>query len=104
MRHYIELEQRRLVDQFNAIVHPSQHLRNSRSGRRSRRFLEHPYFLRNNLDNNTSNIRTHNNRHRVRFTSINRGYLNDHVSKLIYLIIFLTLDYNYNTLKIFLLV
>lgn len=80
VRNYIE--QRRIVDQFNAMVHNPQHSRNSRSGRRSRRFLEHPYYLRNNLESNIPNIRSHN--RRVRFTSINRGYYHDHVSGLIY--------------------
>ncbi|XP_029346933.1 E3 ubiquitin-protein ligase siah-1 isoform X3 [Acyrthosiphon pisum] len=50
-------------------------LRNPRSGRRSRRFTDHPYFIRNNLDNNPPNNRTIH--RRVRFSSTNRGY-NDH--------------------------
>lgn len=71
------------MDHFNAMAQTPQQLRNSRSGRRSRRYTEHPYFIRNNLDNNPSNNRTHYNR-RVRFSSTNRGY-NDHVSDLIFL-------------------
>jgi len=58
------------------MSHAIHQLRNSRSGRRSRRFTDHPYFIRNNLDNNPSNSRTIH--RRVRFSSTNRGY-NDHV-------------------------
>jgi len=79
VRHYIE--QRRLMNQFNAMVHAPQHSRHSRSGRRSRRFTEHPFIIRNNLDNNPSHARTLN--RRVRFSSTNRGY-SDHVSDLKY--------------------
>ncbi|XP_025204723.1 uncharacterized protein LOC112601353 isoform X4 [Melanaphis sacchari] len=70
-------EQIRSVDHFGTMAHASQQLRNSRSGRRSRRFTEHPYFIRNNLDNNTSisNSRTY--FRRVRFLSSSRGH-NDH--------------------------
>jgi len=72
-----------MLDQFNAMTHAPQHSRNYRSGRRSRRFTEHPFFLRNNLDNSSSNARTFN--RRVRFSSTNRGY-NDLVSDLRYII------------------
>jgi len=71
------IEQRRSVDHFTTMTHATQQSRNSRSGRRSRRFTEHPYFIRNNLDHNPSNSRAIY-RH-VRFSSSNRGY-NDHVS------------------------
>ncbi|XP_022173585.1 E3 ubiquitin-protein ligase siah-1-like isoform X3 [Myzus persicae] len=60
---------------YSSMSHAIHQLRNSRSGRRSRRFTEHPYFIRNNLDNNPSNSRTIH--RRVRFSSTNRGY-NDH--------------------------
>ncbi|XP_060865356.1 uncharacterized protein LOC132941357 isoform X1 [Metopolophium dirhodum] len=60
---------------YSSMSHAIHQLRNSRSGRRSRRFTDHPYFIRNNLDNNPSNNRTIH--RRVRFSSTNRGY-NDH--------------------------
>jgi len=62
---------------YSSMSHAIHQLRNSRSGRRSRRFTDHPYFIRNNLDNNPSNNRTIH--RRVRFSSTNRGY-NDQVS------------------------
>ena len=71
------IEQRRSVDHYSTMTHTTQQLRNNRSGRRSRRFTEHPYFIRNNLDSNSSNNRTI--FRRVHFSSTNRGY-DDHVS------------------------
>lgn len=68
-------EHRRLLNHYNSNVHASQSSRYSRSGRRLRRITDHPYFTRNELDNNPSNSRTSNHR-RVRFSSINRS-LND---------------------------
>lgn len=65
---------------FNTMTNNTHQSRNSRSGRRSRRFTEHPYFIRNNLDNSPSNSRTMYYNRRVRF-STNRGY-NDHVSSI----------------------
>lgn len=67
-RHYIE--QRRLIDHINASV--LQQTRNSRSGRQSRRFTEHPYFVRNNSDISPTNGRILN--RRGRFSSTNRDY------------------------------
>lgn len=69
-----QTEHRRLLDHYNSIVNATPSSRFSRSGRRSRRIADHPYFTRNELDNNP-NSRTLNHR-RVRFSSINRG-LND---------------------------
>lgn len=69
------IEQRRLIDRINANI--LQQSWNSRSGRQSRRFTEHPYFLRNNSDISPSNGRVLG-RH-VHFSSTNREY-NYHVN------------------------
>lgn len=79
------------MGQFNTLVHP----RTSRSGRRSRRFPSYPLFIRNNLDHNPSNTRTHN--RRVRFSSTNRNF-NDSVRVLKYTCILVLLNLDYKTL------
>lgn len=63
------------------MVHVEQQLRNNRPAvaRRSRRFTEHPFYVRNNLDNNPQSVGRILNRRSVRVSSTNRGY-NDHVS------------------------
>lgn len=81
-RHNIE-QHRRYMEHYNAMAQTTQQSRNSRSGRRSRRYTEHPYFMRNNLDS-PSNGRSLNSR-RVRFSSSHRGY-NDIVSVFIFFI------------------
>lgn len=63
---------RRLLNHYNSNVHALPSPRYSRIGRRLRRITDHPYFTRNELDNNPSNNRTSNHR-RVRFSSINRS-------------------------------
>lgn len=69
-RHYFD--NRRLLDHFSSVSHSPQQSRHFRSGRRI--FTEHPYFLRNNLDNypiyNSSRV----NNRRVRFSSSNQIY------------------------------
>lgn len=79
-----QTEHRRLLDHYNSIVHASQSSRYSRSGRRSRRISDHPYFTRSELDNNPSNSRTSNHR-RVRFSSTNQS-LNDVSTKFFYIL------------------
>lgn len=69
-RHYFD--NRRLVDHFNSISHNPQQSRNIRSGRRI--FSEHPYFIRNNLDNYPIYHPNRINNRRVRFSSSNQIY------------------------------
>lgn len=66
-RHYIE--QRRLIDHINTSV--LQQTRNSRSGRQSRRYTEHPYYIRNQSEISSINNRMH---RRGRFSASNRDY------------------------------
>jgi len=60
------------------MVQVEQQLRSSITGRRIRRFSDHPYFLRHNLENN-STIGRIMSRRSAQLPSISRGY-NDHVS------------------------
>lgn len=70
------------MEHYNAMSQSPQSLRNSRSGRRTRRYTEHPFYIRNNLDS-PSNNRSHS--RRVRFSSTHRGF-NDQVSDFIFYI------------------
>lgn len=69
VREYFE---RRSENHFRGLL-PSPLPRYSRSGRRSRRFLEHPYLTRSHFENSISNIRSF---RRVRFFAPH----NNHVS------------------------
>jgi len=84
----IRREQRRITDHLNAVMNEVNEVnqwRTSRFVRRTRRFTEHPYFMRNNLDTTQSNRIP--NRRSVRF-SANTHRLIDHVSFHNFLILF----------------
>lgn len=82
------------MDHHNNTIAPTQQLRNSRSGRWSRRYTEiNPYRIRSNAENNhfdSSSSRAV--YRRIRWSSTNRGH-NDHVSLInIYFLMLLELN------------
>lgn len=75
-------EQRQIVDHIHALMNEVNDIR---TRRQIRRFTEHPYFIRNNLDTMSSNRIP--NRRSVRF-SANTHHLIDNVSFHNFLILF----------------